>query len=235
MSQAATGDPVKQGSQYWIRNIVNDDVLRQRFEGMIGASGLDWFSPLAKDQYKEYQLCSRDVYDRLHMSSRFSYEEWRKQFSFWAGWPRRQPVWDGLAVDPDVNAAGRTFYIVEAKARISEMKGTKMTASDPESRRRITEAMYEVYNIYYGHKGDFDKWTNGCYQLANRLTFLHKMNSKRCMFGFQTKLVLLNICNAGYGRTSDRQWRDYYKRVWPMMIGTDHEPDNVLVINFDVR
>jgi len=61
------------------------------------------------------------------------------------------------------------------------------------------------------------------------------MNSKRCMFGFQTKLVLLNICNAGYGRTSDRQWRDYYKRVWPMMIGTDHEPDNVLVINFDVR
>jgi len=140
--------------------------------------------------------------------------------------------WLGI---PIVMRQGRTFYIVEAKARISEMKGTKMTASDPESRRRITEAMYEVYNIYYGHKGDFDKWTNGCYQLANRLTFLHKMNSKRCMFGFQTKLVLLNICNAGYGRTSDRQWRDYYKRVWPMMIGTDHEPDNVLVINFDVR
>jgi len=58
MSQAATGDPVKQGSQYWIRNIVNDDVLRQRFEGMIGASGLDWFSPLATINFSEVSLCS---------------------------------------------------------------------------------------------------------------------------------------------------------------------------------
>lgn len=221
-SNTSKGRGIK-GSKYWIQTVVNDEGLRNKLDSMIGGP-LVWISPLAgpENTYDEYELKDHYVCDKIGVS----YDEARSLFSFW---PKRQPQWDGLAFD----ISGHTLYLVEAKAHLAELD-SKCSASNPESRELITKSMKSINKQYFPN-GNFDSWMNRYYQLANRLTFLKKLNESSFGNIISVKLVLLNFSNdKGYKPTTQKEWENHYKDVWSEMIGEKTSPDDVIVVNYDV-
>lgn len=211
----------EKGSQFWIQKVISEDELRNEMNKKIG-DVLHWISPLEKENYAEYELSHKVIREKLNI------RENEKIFSFW---PTRQPQWDGLAISED----GKTFYLIEAKAHLGEMKSI-MKAKNPESIDSIIIAMKKIHDKYYP-LGDFEKWKNGYYQLANRLTFLKKMQESKEKFKNieNFKLVFLNFVNDyTHKSTKEEKWNEYYQKVFQIMIGNNEPPTDVILINFEV-
>jgi hypothetical protein len=105
--------------------------------------------------------------------------------SAWRGfWPDRgePPNWDAVA---RVRVAPSTDYLlVEAKGNLEEI-GSDCQAREDGGRPRIRRAFQEVKRAL-GVAEDRD-WLAGYYQLANRLTVLHFLNSR----GLGARLLLV--------------------------------------------
>ena len=109
------------------------------------------------------------------------------------------------------------------------MKETKTdcSASSEISRKQISETMWQVANGVYDLKDRsvFEYyWMNNYYQLANRLTFLHKMKelSANARFYDNVKLVILNFVNDPTWDEKERvssaeQWSDHYNQIFAEM------------------
>ena len=221
-SNTSKGRGIK-GSKYWIQTVVEDQILQNKFNSMIGEP-LIWISPLAgpENTYDEYELKDPYVCEQMGVSS----EDAKSLFSFW---PKRQPQWDGLALD----STGHTLYLVEAKAHLAELD-SKCSASNPVSKELILNSMQTIRDRYFPN-GDFNSWVNNYYQLGNRLTFLRMLNEKRFGHINSVKLVLLNFVNdKKYKPTTEHEWLEHYENVWFEMIGRRSAPQDVIVINYDV-
>ena len=221
-SNTSKGRGIK-GSKYWIQTVVEDQILQNKLNSMIGEP-LIWISPLAgpENTYDEYELKDPYVCEQMGVSS----EDAKFLFSFW---PKRQPQWDGLALD----STGHTLYLVEAKAHLAELD-SKCSASNPVSKELILNSMQTIHDQYFPN-GDFNSWVNNYYQLGNRLTFLRMLNEKRFGHINSVKLVLLNFVNdKKYKPTAEREWLEHYENVWLEMIGESSAPQDVIVINYDV-
>ena len=174
---------------------------------------LVWLSPIKDTDYEEYQLSENKVCDFLGITPD------KHSFDFW---PARQPQWDGIAIGRNSGI----LYLFEAKSHLKETK-TDCSASSEISRKQISETMWQVANGVYGLKDRsvFEHyWMNSNYQLANRLTFLHKMKelSTNARFYDNVKLVLLNFVNDPTWDEKERvsaaeQWTEHYNHIFTDM------------------
>lgn len=222
MSNTSRGRGVK-GSKFWMQKVVEVSELQAKLNQMIGEP-LRWISPLAgvDESFEEYELQHQVVCKELGITG----AQAKIMFSFW---PKRQPQWDGLALSVD----GKTLYIVEAKAHLSELD-SKLSATNPESIRMITHSMKTVHDAYYP-EGNFEAWLNQYYQLGNRFTFLNFLNQMRFEIIEQVKLVLLNfVDDVNYIPTTEKEWQNHYHEVFQVMTGKSAVPKNVIVVNYPV-
>lgn len=224
MSNTSKG-PAERGSKHWMQIVVNDSKLRRELEGKIGDGKLTWLSPLADESFAEYMLKSPIICARLGIKE----EEKKALFGFW---PSRQPQWDALALDK----SEETLYLFEAKANkreVSDPKGTR--AKSKESIKLIENSMSEVQLQFYP-KGDFANWRKPYFQVANRLTFFHKLNEKPCGKVKSVKLIYLEFVNDPTIKypMSQAKWDKLNEDVWKFMTGCDKPPKGVKVICFDV-
>lgn len=213
----------KKGSKFWMQVIIENLRLQEELNNMIGAD-LRWISPLAgeNEEFQEYELRHKVMKKELGMSD----EEADRLFSFW---PKRQPQWDGIAISKD----GKTLYLVEAKAHLTEMN-SKLSASNEESIAKIKSALECIHDTYY-KEGNLAAWMERYYQLGNRLTFLKYLNKAKFRNIEQVKLVLLNfVDDITYQRTTEEQWNAHYKEVFKEMTGSSKVPEDVLLVNFKV-
>lgn len=208
----------EKGSKFWMQ-MIPDTLLKQEFDRLLD-DRLLWLSPLAEENYREYELREEPVRKALGIPENGG------EFDFW---PRRQPQWDGIAVSEDTG----TLYLVEAKAHLKELESS-CTAGE-HSRKVIIDTMLDVHDRYYSG-GNFSKWLEGYYQLGNRLTFLHKMKEMKLEKYPDVKLILLNIVRDYTYRPTDLEdWKTHYSDVFQIMTGSERPPSDVLIIYYDVK
>ena len=206
MSNTSKGKAVK-GSKYMMQMIASSlqkDILDKK----IGEE-LVWLSPIEDTDYEEYQLSESTVCEFIGI------EYDKKMFDFW---PDRQPQWDGIAIGKETG----TLYLFEAKSHLSETE-TNCSASSEASKKLISETMSKVASSVYNMNDDKvfnENWMKNNYQLANRLTFLHKMKQiiSNAVFCANVKLVLVNFVNdttwSVEERVKDpREWINHYDEV----------------------
>ena len=190
----------RKGSQRWLQIAVNrapallDEAFRDA-HAIDADETLEWRSPLASEQFTEY----RDECAFKAMGIAAFPTKPLDDF-----WPRRGPVWDGLAVTNK-----RNFVFVEAKAHIAEVHSRPSRAGEA-SRPKIQAALEEARKFYA--PSSTKVWFEHYYQYCNRLAFHYfvaKVNQH------PSKLVFLDFCNATemHGPSSPDEWRNASKRV----------------------
>ena len=148
------------GSQRWLQLAVNrcpnvlDEAVAKAIDLDQGET-IKWVSPLESDSFIEYR--DQAFLERLSISPQH-----RPLEEFW---PRRGPVWDGLA-----RTSGGRCLLIEAKANIPEFDSSSTRASE-EPLRKIRQAFDET-RTFLGVSADTD-WSKCFYQYANRLAHLY--------------------------------------------------------------
>ena len=182
------------GSQRWLQVAVAraPEVLDEAFREA-GATEFDetlgWCSPLAATHFTEYR--DERAFEALGIAE-FPVKP-LGEF-----WPRRGPVWDGLAVTSKKN-----FVMVEAKAHIPEVLSPPSQAGEA-SRKRILAALEEARRFYAPRSSKV--WFEHFYQYCNRLAhqyFVSKVNQ------LPSKLVFLDFYGATEmnGPTTREEWK----------------------------
>lgn len=169
------------GSQRWLQLAVNaqrglvDEPLLDSLGGP-DHSPLEWLCPLRAGGYREY----RDLAALKALGVPESV-----QYSLADFWPRRGPVWDGLA-----RTGKGDLLLLEAKANVPELSSGR-SQPGPESLKKITERLIEVRE-YLAPRSTAD-WAHTFYQYANRLAFLYFL---RRMNKLPARLVFVYFVNA---------------------------------------
>ncbi len=181
------------GSQRWLQLAVNAHrtLLEEPLARSLGAtvhSPFEWVCPAITGEYREYG----DLRALKAMGVPAAV-----QHSLAAFWPRRGPVWDGLA-----RTAKGDLLLLEAKANVPELASGR-SQGGPESLGKVTESLREVRE-YLAPRSTAD-WTNVFYQYANRLAFLYFL---RRMNRVPAHLVFVYFVNARdvKGPTSRTEW-----------------------------
>lgn len=185
------------GSARWIQTFVNQ--RPQRLNQAIAASlalpadlAIDWKSPLANDEFAEYQ-------DDAFLS-KVGLTQLRRPLRHF--WPAGGPVWDALGTGP----TGQVF-LVESKANVPELVSDP-TRAEATSRYRIlaslseTQAFMGVTQLSWevDENGRLrctplhtpEKWANTFYQYANRFAHLYFLREWN---GVEAYLVFVNFLN----------------------------------------
>lgn len=148
------------GSLKWIQNVINScpDVLNRPIIQLIDggeAHPIEWLSPRADDDYAEYR--DQAFLDLLGIKL-----SERKLQDFW---PRRGPQWDALG-----HIEGKAYFLVEAKAHVSEIISSSQ-AQSPASKALIEKSLNETKSFL--NLKPYVDLTRGLYQYANRLAHLY--------------------------------------------------------------
>ena len=210
MSNTSKGQAVK-GSKYMMQ-MAASSLQKNLLDKKIGEE-LVWLSPIVDTNYEEYQLSENIVCEFIGI------ERDKKTFNFW---PARQPQWDGIAIGKETD----TLYLFEAKSHLLETE-TNCSASSETSIKLISETMSKVASFVYNMNDDKvfkENWMRNNYQLANRLTFLHKMKQiiSNAAFCADVKLVLINFVNDTTWDEEKRvnnplQWKEHYDHIFEAM------------------
>ena len=210
MSNTSKGQAVK-GSKYMMQ-MAASPLQKYLLDKKIGEE-LVWLSPIVETDYEEYQLSEQTVCDFIGI------ERDKKTFDFW---PARQPQWDGIAIGKET----ATLYLFEAKSHLSETE-TSCSASSDTSKEMISKTMSKVASSVYNMNDNNiikEYWMKNNYQLANRLTFLHKMKKivSNASFCADVKLVLINFVNDTTWDEEKRvndpsQWKEHYDHIFETM------------------
>ncbi len=181
------------GSQRWLQVAVNraSALLNHAFReaGVIDSDeSLIWHSPLAATGFAEYR--DEEAFAKLGIGE-FPVRPLAKF------WPKRGPVWDGLAT----TTRGR-YILVEAKAHIAEVVSPPSKAG-PKSKAVIQVALNEARAFYAPRSSKV--WSDHFYQYVNRLAhqyFIAHVNH------LDSRLVFLDFYNARdmNGPTSAAEW-----------------------------
>jgi len=156
-----------EGSHLHLQNLVND--YPEYLNCLIlsnspslrtyAAAHPKWVSPLASDDYAEYQ-------DEQFLEAIGFPKLSRKLADFW---PRRGPVWDALAT-VEGKSGSQGVILLEAKSHIMELAGTGCGASG-KSLEKIKSSLTTVKReLKVKRKID---WLGEYYQYANRLAHLY--------------------------------------------------------------
>ena len=182
------------GSQRWLQVAVDlaPRLLDQAFRDarVIGPDEtLGWCSPLAATGFIEYR--DERAFEAMGIT-KFPLKPLDKF------WPRRGPVWDGLAVTSKQN-----FVLVEAKAHIPEVLSPPSQAGET-SKKRIRAALEEARHYYAPRSNKV--WSEHFYQYCNRLAhqyFIAEVNH------LPSKLVFLDFYNAAEmnGPATPEEWK----------------------------
>ncbi len=169
------------GSQRWLQLAVNVQrrLVEEPLVSSLGGeshSPLEWLCPLHSGGYREYK--DLDALKALGVPASV-------QHSLADFWPRRGPVWDGLA-----RSANGDLLLLEAKAHIPELASGRSQAG-PESLNKITERLREVREFLAPMSTA--EWTHTFYQYANRLAFLYFL---RHVNQLPARLVFVYFVNA---------------------------------------
>lgn len=173
----------ERGSQRDIQWLFNEPKNRILLESRLGIKIANdgWLSPVHDEEYREYQ--DKGFMRKIGLST-YSNELVGKF------WPKRGPVWDGLAKSSD-----GTILLFEAKAHISELFGGGMKAKSKDSCALIRKSLSETAK-YIGACYDAVSWTDTMYQTANRLAHLYFLNKiLKEKIGVKAKLVYLVFLN----------------------------------------
>jgi hypothetical protein len=177
------------GSQRHICWYVNEPSARDHLNAALfsaspslaeaAASGPEWVSPLAAENYQEFW--NERFLERLgllddHLDSFrefWPFRPWVNGKVNWSGTPH----WDALARVP--LASGRQGAImVEAKAHRGELvKPKDKSGADPPSLKKIRNSFAEV-RVYYEIAAEVPPWETRYYQFCNRLAHLWWMNER---------------------------------------------------------
>ena len=169
------------GSQRWLQLTVRDQpslVDEPLGTSLGGAEHLpvNWLCPLSAGNYREYR--DLEALKVLDVASPV-------QHALAEFWPRRGPVWDGLA-----RTARGDLLLLEAKANLPEL-ATGRSQAGPESFDKINLRLKELRG-YLAPKSTAD-WTHTFYQYANRLAFLYFL---RHLNKLPAHLVFVYFVNA---------------------------------------
>ena len=160
------------GSQFHLQNLVNDYpeylncLLLSSSSTLYAYAGVHpkWVSPLASDNYTEYQ---DEKFLKVIGCQRFS----SKLTDFW---PSGGPVWDALARVRG-RTAGEGVILAEAKSHIPELGNPSYTCkAQGKSLEKIRNSLATVKQVLEV-KSEAD-WTGEFYQYANRLAHLYFLN-----------------------------------------------------------
>lgn len=235
-SNVSTGMAIK-GSKLRMQQVANNSLWSSRLNALL-EDELQWLSPLAKNNFLEYQL-NQDELLKFFMTTS---QEVNSIFAFW---PRRQPSWDGIALGKQ-----GTLYLFVAQSHVKE-KNSKLAAADPKNRELIRDTMQRIQSTYFP-KGEFNLWVDGYYQLANKLTFLRMFQERERMLRSlhlrQIKLVLLNFANdvtIGKMAAAELDWQQHYyghtlendtviPGVLELLTGKREMPRDLLLVNFNI-
>lgn len=184
------------GSQLQTQLYVNkrtshlNESLAAEFPGL-PAAGIEWFSPLAGDGYREYW--DRAFLERVGL---LQHVDALKSF-----WPSRGPHWDALAV-VELDGSGRPGVILaEGKSYPGELYGGGCRA-EPDSRKRIEDSLaWTQQQLGVTSKTAAD-WCGPLYQNANRLAHLCWLRS----LGVRAWLVHLLFTGDPHGPTTEPEW-----------------------------
>jgi hypothetical protein len=171
----------RKGSQHWLQDIVNNrpDEINAKLRSRLGLepdATITWRSPLADDDYAEYQ--DECFLKRLRVKS--------LDYTLDKFWPARGPVWDGLAL-----SSRGDLILVEAKAHCSEIESPASGAKDKSSIDLIRKSLKETRE-YMGVAKDVD-WAGKYYQYTNRLAHLYFL---RVLNNLPAWLVFVYFVNA---------------------------------------
>lgn len=149
------------GSQRWLQLAVNvqPGLVEEPLARSLGGnshSPLEWLCPLHAGGYREYK--DLDALKAFGVSAAV-------QHALADFWPRRGPVWDGLA-----RSASGDLLLLEARANIPELTSGR-SRSGPESLKKITDRLQEVRE-FLAPKSTAE-WAHTFYHYANRLAFLY--------------------------------------------------------------
>lgn len=154
--------PAPRGSQRWLQLVVNrcpeviDGAIREAL-GLGREETIEWLSPLESDCFREYR--DQAFLDRLGITPQQLCLQ-LKDF-----WPKRGPVWDGLA-----KTSGGRYLLIEAKANIPEFDSSSTGACGKSL--QMIEASLKKTRDFLRITSDTD-WTKCFYQYANRLAHLY--------------------------------------------------------------
>ena len=220
MSRLVYDGRAEKGSRFWMQECINNEDLLERLNKDIlnaaDLSGIDlnvieWLSPLADNNYKEYQL------SQTFLCENFGLENF--DFSFW---PKRGPQWDAIGIADD-----KTIILVEAKAHLGEWS-SYLSSKNHDNTRLIKKAITEVFSDY---GGDETKRTHGYYQLSNRIVFWHRFKQ----YNHPCVLILLNFTNdRRFKPTSEEDFSKKCKKVFLDLTGSVTPPEGIIPIYFNV-
>ncbi|UPA31039.1 hypothetical protein L0P85_02545 [Terrisporobacter glycolicus] len=214
--------------KYWIRKIIkenNGSVLNERIINRdTRIESINWLSPLENENFREYMLNSPSLIEKLNNNG-FTLK--KEDLSFW---PQREPVWDGIGLATVKDSQEKMIVLVENKSSIKELR-SKLASTNENNKRLILDSMKETYDEL-GIKGDFNKWFDTYYQIANRFTFMHQLMKK----GYKVKLVFLNIVDDHmYKNISKAQWVEEYCKMLNEFMGERFVPRDVVIIDLNVH
>ena len=165
---------------------------------------INWYSPIEKTSYKEFQ-------DGTFWRGKFD----NKSNSFWDEmgnpaierivWPKNGPSWDGIAVLTDKNGE-KNLLLFEAKAHKSELKN-RCQAKKPDSIKVISDQLDKTKKSL-GLDENVD-WMNNYFQFANRLAFHNYLQNKN----IKVALICVYFANDPYwnkkkGHKGKEQWKE---------------------------
>lgn len=173
---------------------------------------INWYSPIEKTSYKEFQ-------DGTFWRGKFD----NKSNSFWDEmgnpaierivWPKNGPSWDGIAVLTDKNGE-KNLLLFEAKAHKGELSSS-CSATDIGSIEVISKHLNETKKSL-GLDENVD-WMKRYYQFANRLAFLNDLQKENKI---KVALICVYFANDPYWNTK----KDHTdKGQWEKAIETEKD------------
>jgi len=180
------------GSQKWLQALINEhsDVVNRQLAVPLGLSETDsihWLSPLENDDYAEYS--DQAFLDRLGISL--------DSYPFANFWPKRGPVWDGLA-----RTESGQVLLVEAKAHIPEMVSPASAASEPSL--DVIRRSLEETKRFLGSGSTVD-WSTCFYQYTNRLAHLYLLRELNGIPAFLVFVYFIGDTDMG-GPGTKEEW-----------------------------
>ena len=196
------------GSRLWLallagttsdnRNLL-DAELSKHLPG-VGPGSIDWRSPIAGDDFREYRDARfLKALDLLALQPKLVGGA-KTPAGFW---PARGPVWDALAVD-----SSGLRILVEAKAHIPEIVSMKGCSATAQPSIKLIRKRFDQVKTALRVSTQAD-WTGPLYQHANRISHLWWLRQQ----GVDAHLVFLYFLNADEvdGPTATASWEGAIK------------------------
>lgn len=203
----------QKGSQKWLQMIINEKSeflnteIRRKF-GLPKDEGIQWLSPLKRDNYAEYR--DQEFIDLLGVKlTRIPLANF---------WPRGGPQWDALG-----KGSSGILFLVEAKSHIHELIST-MQAKGERSREKIQKSLEETKRFLNSNaKTD---WASPFYQYTNRLAHLYLLRQNQLpaylVFVYFTNDLEMN------GPTTVDEWKGAIKLLYSYLGIGRHKLQNFI-------